>query len=279
MKTLQCVDPCVFETLADSVNFQSSTGIKSEVFRPDEHIWENFSEPADCKESLSGAVEMMEKASQSIKSCFTSPIKPPSPSRRGSEVGSVADCAATQSFDSTSVPSVFNLPPSPSELRSGNRVRKLKKRKVLKKAQGMEPPESSDTEVDGESTRPRWLRPRRRSSGGSQVSTSTLPTEGRDDINMEASEEAAELPFPTTKLQNLHASENMVELPQAPSTELTMNVDSEESMEITAACQQLLVEASAQAQPQNSSRPGPQSLACNEVTSTSDMDTCKSSER
>lgn len=67
----------------------------------------------------------------------------------------------------------------------------------------------------------------------------------------------------------------MVELPQVPPTELTLNLDSEENMEVITACPQPHVDVLVP----DSSRPEPQSLACNEVTSTSDMDICKSSER
>lgn len=198
-----------------------------------------------------------------------SPTKSGLLSRRGSEVGSVVE------------PSVLNPPGSPSELRSGKRVRKLKKRKVLKKAQGTEQADSSDTEMDGEATRPRWLRPRRRSSGGSQVSTSTLPTEGGEDMNIEACEEAVTLPFPTIKPEKVDPSlsEHMTELPQVAYTELKLNLDSEETMEVSTACQQPLVQASPPGQVPDNSRPEPQSLACNVVTSTSDMDICKSSEK
>uniref|UniRef100_A0A4W6DFG0 Zinc finger protein 106 n=1 Tax=Lates calcarifer TaxID=8187 RepID=A0A4W6DFG0_LATCA len=198
---------------------------------------------------------------------------------RGSEVGSIVDCAATKSFEPPSVPSVLNLPPSPSELSSGKRVRKLKKRKVLKKAQGTEQPESSDTEIDGEPLRPRCPRPRRRPSGGSQVSTSTLSKEDREgDMNMESGKEAVGYLVPTIRLTRIdHSSfKQMVELPQVAPAELTVNLDSEESMEVTGACPQPQTDTPAPTptavQVPDSSIPEPQSLACNEVTSTSDMD-------
>ncbi|XP_067470820.1 zinc finger protein 106 isoform X3 [Thunnus thynnus] len=201
-----------------------------------EHERESFGESVDCKESLSGMSETTDKASQATTNCLTlqdskTSVKLLSASRRGSEVGSLAECSTTQSFETPSVLSVLNMPASPSELRSGKRVRKLKKRKVLKKAQGTEQPESSDTEVDAEASRPRWPRPRRRPSGGSQMM-----------------------------------------LPQVAPAEQTVTVDSEDSMEVTAVCQQPLIQVP------DSSRPEPQSLACNEVTSTSDMEVCKSSE-
>lgn len=141
-------------------------------------------------------------------------------------------------------------------------MRKLKKRKVLKKAQGTEQPESSDTELDSEALRPRWLRPRRRPSGSSQVSTSTLPVEDREgDVNMEAGEEGKDFKSP----------KHMLELPP---TELRVNSDPEEMMEVGADCQQTHRDP---AQVPSCSRP--QSLGCNEVSSTSDMEICRSSER
>ncbi|TKS87161.1 Zinc finger protein 106 [Collichthys lucidus] len=248
-----------------------------------EHNWETFSEPADCKESVSELVETTEKATQATRNCLSplsdskAAINLLSASSRGSEVASV-NCAAPHSFETPSVP----MPASPSELRNGKRVRKLKKRKVLKKAQGTEQPESSDTELDGEALRPRWLRTRRRQS--SQVSTSTQPSEDRDaDVNMEAVEEASGQLPPAIK-QEKASPKRMVELPQAATAELTLNADLEESMEVTAACPQPHMDAPVPAPPpaqvpdSSKPEPEPQSLAYNEVTSTSDMDICKSSE-
>lgn len=234
-------------------------------------------EHIDGKESLSGLPETTEKASQATMSCLATlqdskmSIKLLSPSRRSSEVGSVADCSTTQ-FETPSVPLVLNMPASPSEMRSGKRVRKLKKRKVLKKAQGTEQPESSDTELDVEASRPRWPRPRRRPSGGSQVSTPALFREGA--MTMEGATEACVRLFPGVKLERLDTeSLKQMVFPQVTPAELTATLDSEDSMEVTAACQQPNVQVP------DSSRPEPPSLACNEVTSTSDMEICKSSER
>ncbi|XP_023252104.1 zinc finger protein 106 [Seriola lalandi dorsalis] len=285
------VAPAAASPTDSALSFQPSPERKPELYQTHtEHIWENFVEPAD-KDGLSGLAETTEKAIQTTMNCLSplldskSSIKLLSPSRRGSESGSVVDCAATKTFEPPSVPSVLNLPGSPSELSGGKRVRKLKKRKVLKKAQGTEQPESSDTEIDGEPLRPRWLRPRRRPSGGSQVSTSTLPTEDREgDLNMESSEDVRKMPCPTLRPErgDRSSSKHMVELPQVAPAELTPNLDSEENMEVTAACQQphmdALVPAPAPVQIPDSSGPEPQSLACNEVTSTSDMEICKSSE-
>ncbi|XP_034076500.1 LOW QUALITY PROTEIN: zinc finger protein 106 [Gymnodraco acuticeps] len=195
--------------------------------------WEVFNDPADSKESLSELVETMERATQASRSCLDSKasIKLLSVSRRSSEVGSVADSAASSHYFEP--PSAVHLPTSPPESRSGKRVRKLKKRKVLKKAGGTEQAESSDTELDGETMKPRWLRPRRRTSGGSPVSTSTPPSEERD-----------------VKKEDPETHKYKVEIPPA---------EEEEEMEVTEACLQ-------------------PHIACNEVTSTSDMDVCRSSE-
>lgn len=165
-----------------------------------------------------------------------------------------------------------SLPPPPSELRSGKRVRKLKKRKTAKKWQGPEAAESSDTEADGEALRPRWPRPRRRPSGGSQVSTSTPPSEEPDaDADMEVGAEAPGQPPPGLTLGEGDFR------PPKPLVELMLNLDSEESMEVIAACHALAPTGPAQLP--EPPRPEAHSLACNEVTSTSDMDICRSSER
>lgn len=271
-----------------SLNFQASTETKSQLCQNNtEHIWENVSEPSDCRES--GQVETIDRAVQATRSCSTPPsdskasLKLLVASMRSSEVG---DGAAAQFCEPPSAPSALNVPASPSELRGGKRVRKLKKRKVLKKAQGAEQPESSDTEIDGEALRPRWLRPRRRPSGSSQVSTSTQDREG--DVNMEAGEEeeeeeAAGQPIPAVNQEKeepkslKHAEEQV---------DLILNLDSEESMEVTAACQLPTTDAVVTAPPPvpvpvppvSSRAERPLSLACNEVSSTSDMDICKLSE-
>lgn len=80
--------------------------------------------------------------------------------------------------------------------------------------------------------------------------------------------------FPAIMLKRLDTeSLKQMVLPQVAPAELTPTLDSEDSMEVTAACQQPHVQVP------DSSRPEPPSLACNEVTSTSDMELCKSSER
>lgn len=226
---------------------------------------------------------MLEKATQVTRDCVPPlpDVKPSlellSQSRRDSERTSAADCAAAQSFASPPSLSPLNIPASPSELKNGKRVRKLKKRKTLKKSQGTELPESSDTELDGEARRPRWLRSRRRASGGSQVSTSSQPSEDRDaEVSMDVGADA-----PRKLPQTIKQEKTDFRAPH-PVMDLTLNLDSEDSMEVTAACQHPHVDPPVPAPPAqvpDTSRPEPQSLACNEVTSTSDMDICKSSER
>uniref|UniRef100_A0A665WJ17 C2H2-type domain-containing protein n=1 Tax=Echeneis naucrates TaxID=173247 RepID=A0A665WJ17_ECHNA len=256
MSTLRSKRIDLLKGMQDSAhNFQSSPDRKTELYQENTgHIWENFGEPTDTNGSLSGLAETTEKSVQTKTNCLApfpdskSPIKLLLSSRRGSEVAGIVDSAATKTFEPPAVPSLLNLPASPSELSGGKRVRKLKKRKALKKAQGTEQPESSDTEIDAEFLKPRWLRPRRRPSGGSQVSTSTQPTEDREDVA----------------------------LPQEAPTQLIDNVDVEESMEVAAASQQphmdVLAPAATPVQIPDSSRPETESLACNEVTSTSDME-------
>lgn len=251
--------------------------------------WENFSESADCNESFPEPRETVEKAVQATRNILTSlpdfrqSIKL-SPCRKDSEVGSVGDCPASQAFEAPVAPSLLSMPASPSELRSGKRVRKLKKRKLLKKALGAQQPESSDTELDGEAMRPRWPRPRRR-SGGSQVSTSSPPSEDRDaDAIMEGGNEPCRQPHPTVgrDTADQRSPKHRVELLLVAPAELTANLDSDEGMEVSEVCQQPPdTDAQLPAAPPAPESLGTkqQSLGCNEVTSTSDMDICKSSER
>lgn len=265
-----------------------SSALKLELHQTDQS-WENFSESADCNESFPEPHETVDKAVQATRNILTSfpdfrPSIKLSPSRRDSEVGSVGDCAASQAFEAPTAPSLLSMPASPSEQRSGKRVRKLKKRKLLKKALGAQQPESSDTELDGEAMRPRWPRPRRR-SGGSQVSTSSPPSDDRDaNAIMEGGNEPCRQLHPTVghDTANQRSPKHMVELPLMAPVELTANLDSDEGMEVSEVCQrppdtdtQLPVASPAP----DSLGTKQQSLGCNEVTSTSDMDICKSSER
>ncbi|XP_061600282.1 zinc finger protein 106 [Cololabis saira] len=226
----------------------------------------NSQEPSDWKEQLSALVETTERGIQASNHCDISMLDSKasiklSPSRRDSGALGFMDGADIQSAQSHLV---FNMPASPSELRSGKRVRKLKKRKELKKAQGAEQPESTDTEMDEEAMRPRWLRPRRRPSGGSQVSTSSVPAEDREgDGNNKASKKPCQAARPDGEEQKPPG--DTMELPQFAPV-----LDSEENMDTTPA-------GAVDAQVPDPC-PGPQKLACNEVSSTSEMDLCRSSE-
>lgn len=262
-----------------AVNFQASPERHPELYPS------NFREPADSKEKSLTLIETTEKAIQTARNSLTSladtksPLKPLLPIRDCE----VNDSADIPSFKSPLAPSILNIPASPSELRTGKRVRKLKKRKALKKAQGTEQFESSDTEMDEEASRPRCPRTRRRPSGGSQVSTSSLPTEDREgDMNIEGDKKPLKMLFPSAKLEKAE-QKSPAELPHEATADIMVNLDSEESMEVTVAGQQPQVNVQVQIPPPapiaDSSSPEPRSLACNEVSSTSDMDLCKSSER
>uniref|UniRef100_A0A1A7XDS1 C2H2-type domain-containing protein n=1 Tax=Iconisemion striatum TaxID=60296 RepID=A0A1A7XDS1_9TELE len=249
------------EKIADSAsNFQSSPGRRPESYQT------ICAQPAGGKEKLPGRLETT-TSNYSISSDSQTFMKPLSPCRRGSEAGSTADCADSQSRHPTSFP---HVPASPSELGTGNRVRKLKKRKALKKALGTEQPESSDTEMDEEALRPRW-RQRRRPSGGSQVSTSSQPTDDREVHT--GTDKHKKTTFPALKLEKDQKSpKQMVELPQTAGAAGPLgDLDEDESMEVTTTCQQHQA-------PAPPSALEPQSLACNKINSTSDMDLCKSSE-
>ncbi|XP_077416145.1 zinc finger protein 106 [Vanacampus margaritifer] len=210
---------------------------------------EPFLKAADDTCSLSASVESTEKAVQAtFLPDSKDNVKLLLAIRRNSETGSLADRSHSPAFETPQAPNAS--PGSPSESRGCKRVRKLKKRKVLEKAHGNALPESSDTEMDAGASRPRWTRSQRRASSGSgstHVSTSSLP--GGGDVKME--EDAKPL-----------------------------KQEVEVKMETGATFEQPLGTTSffAAAHIPKSSRCEQPSLACNEVTSTSDMDICKSSE-
>lgn len=255
-----------FPFFADPVcNFQSPPERKFKPFQT------TCGEPEELKEKFPAQDEASERPVEAQSNCSGSlpdskdSIKPLS--RRASEAGRVVDCADNQSASS---PTVLNVPASPSDLRSGKRVRKLKKKKGLKKAQGAEQPASSDSETEEELMRPRWLRQRRRPSAASQVSTSSQPTDDRDIImGTDGNKKGLSLTLEEEKEQASNGK-------TAPPINPMGSTNVEESMEVTAAGQlmphppELVLD---------SCRPETQNLACNEVSSTSDMDLCKSSDR
>uniref|UniRef100_A0A3B3IKD3 Zinc finger protein 106 n=1 Tax=Oryzias latipes TaxID=8090 RepID=A0A3B3IKD3_ORYLA len=206
-------------------------------------------DPSGCRDQPPSSVLTVDESIQASNDRIPpptdcrSPVKL-SPSRRGSEEGAAAGR-----------PSTLNTPTYSPELKSGARVRKLRKRKSLKKAAaGAKQPESSDSEGDEEACRPRWLRLRRRGSAGSQSSSCSLPADDRE------GRRALRLMLPTIRLQKVN--------PKLYKQEQE-NLDSVENMEVSAACH-----TQAPASPPLPSY----SLACSQVSSTSDMDLCKSSE-
>ncbi|XP_029937925.1 zinc finger protein 106 isoform X2 [Myripristis murdjan] len=280
---------------------QLSPERRSELYLTNrEATQESFGVPAESKDSLSGVVQIIEGTSQSTRDSLpplsdsNTHIALSSGSRRSSETWSVAEPTVGQSVKSCTVSLVRLCLP---EARAGKRVRRRKKRGVLRKAQGVEQPESSDSEEEGEATRPRWIRARRRPSGGSHVSTSTPPATVEDEKcdrfmegDKEEVEEASGPLSPADKPEE--APLEMVELHLvAPDDPVHVSTaEPEESMEVTTACQQPQLDSQglapspgqspSQSQSQSpdqvsasdSLKPEPQTLACNEVTSTSDMD-------
>ncbi|XP_046871098.1 zinc finger protein 106 [Hypomesus transpacificus] len=199
----------------------------------------------DGRASLPGmkvqSVERAVQTSRPLPSPETKPFPgPPLPCRRGSQPGAPEPAA-----------------PPPPEPKTGKRVRKLKKKRVLRQAQGPEQGQNSDTELEGESSsRPhRRLRQRRR-PGGAQVSTSTSTT-------MEGAEDASGPQSPATKpgKGDSDSSLEMVEIPQAPLEVVTLDTsDPEDSgMDVTPASPQPQFPASPQ--PQTPASPQPQSPA------------------
>ncbi|KAM9354560.1 zinc finger protein 106 isoform 1-T2 [Pholidichthys leucotaenia] len=263
-----------------AVSFQPSHERKTELYQT------NFEEPAKSIEELKGIIASIEKAVQPARDCGTplpdseSFIQPLLASR-DSEVGSVDGCAGLQigSVQSLSLTQVPTVPLSPPEMRTGKRVRKLKKRKALNKALGAEQPETSDTEMDEEASRPRWLRPRRRPSGGSQASNSSLPTEEKDgEINTDGYEKAQRILSPNVRLEqiDLKPLKQTAQPSHFPPSDPVGNLQADKSMEIATTSQQLhtdtLIQASPQIEPENSPMCDPCNLPYNEVSSTSDME-------
>nr|XP_057933494.1 zinc finger protein 106 isoform X2 [Doryrhamphus excisus] len=225
--------------LLEAVTLAEPTlGLHTSVETKLEDSWA-LGQSGDVKDSTLGLLEPNEKAVQAVHHLHNLDLKTSvqlmsASSRRSSETGSLAERSPSPVFETPAVP---NTAESPCEMHGGKRVRKLKKRKVLEKAHGNVQPESSDTEMDAETSRPRWPRPNRRSSSSSAHSTQALLPDTDPPVLME------------------------------------------EKMEVTETCQQLLgTSLSPPASIPDSSRTEQPSLACNEVTSTSDMDICKSSE-
>ncbi|KAG9268587.1 zinc finger protein 106 [Astyanax mexicanus] len=199
-------------------------------------------------------------------------------------------CRTTEEsvLDPSCPPATANIPinplfskPAPAsavpEPKAGKRVRKLKKKKLLKKAQASEQPDISDSELDTDQpARPvRKLRSRRRPSGSSSSSSPRAAAEEKEE-NMEVSEAPdppqTKEPTPTPagkEAQDTDSSElEMVELPQAVPSEV-VNLESSDPDE---GVPEDVSPAQAAKKPVAQKRRA-QKLACNEVTSTSEIDT------
>uniref|UniRef100_A0A8C5GKF0 Zinc finger protein 106-like n=1 Tax=Gouania willdenowi TaxID=441366 RepID=A0A8C5GKF0_GOUWI len=211
-----------------------------------QHHQTDFKVPPFTKEEEQEPTEETEALLQTTSAGPQTSRKLLSTSRRSSEISESADFHCFQ-------------PPSAAELKSGKRVRKLKKRKVLNKAQSGELPQSSDTEMDDETARPSRLRARRRASEGSQVSTSSLQTE-EGETNAESSVKDATID---------RSFQKQSKLPVRASDD-----PSEENMEITSISQEKPSAPHSSA----STMEEQHSLACNEVSSTSDIDLYVSSD-
>ncbi|XP_045579730.1 zinc finger protein 106 isoform X3 [Salmo salar] len=204
------------------------------------------------------------------------------PSSRKSSRAGVQDLDTSPVLPPSLAPSIA---PPQAEVKTVKRVRKLKKKRVLRKAKGEEQQlDNSDTELETETTftRPvRLLGTRRKASGGcrpqvtTSSSTSTSSPPG-------ASEDKRELPRPPRspatrpeeKQEDSDSSLEMVVLPQAAPVEVvTIDTSGPEDgdMDICGvACPQPQPTVSPPAP--DTLKTEPQKLACNEVTSTSEMD-------
>ncbi|XP_052009330.1 zinc finger protein 106-like [Xyrauchen texanus] len=195
-------------------------------------------------------------------------------SRQSSQEGLVNPTSPHMSV--TLSPKPLSLSNNP-EINSVKRVRKLKKRKYLKKVKGNEQPEISDSELDGEQpvSRPsRKYRSHQRSSGTNTSPSMPEEKEEKEDLLItEASKNGTQqtklAPSPTNEAPNSDSSElEMVELPPHLPTDF-VNLDSSEPDELMP---EEKFKKSATAAKDHTIT-DPQNLACNEVTSTSEINT------
>lgn len=169
----------------------------------------------------------------------------------------------------TPVSPKYSPPHNSYETKAGKRVRKLKKKRVLRNAQGSKQPDISDSELDAsQASRPvRKLRPRRRTSGScSSPSAAADKKEESLEITVAMERKGPTLASAGKETQDSDSSElEMVELPPPVPTEV-VNLDSSDPDEEERNPPQVFKESATEmTQTQN--------LACNEVTSTSEIDT------
>ncbi|XP_018583323.2 zinc finger protein 106 isoform X1 [Scleropages formosus] len=162
------------------------------------------------------------------------------------------------------------------ESKSGKRVRKLKKKKALRRAPGDEHPDNSDTEEEGDTFRPiRKLKPRKKA----KVSPGSTSPSGLKEEKEEV-EVNGKLSFSRTdQVKNVggnrdHLFLEMVELPHAKSHGAS-SIDSLSSNDgPVSLISALKKETSTKRMPQTpaAAKSESQTVACNEVTSTSELD-------
>lgn len=213
------------------------------------------------------------KLRQGNKECSQDHRWQPSPAHQPNPASQDHTLDHTQSLNSVCpVSPKCSSPHDSPEAKAGKRVRKLKKKKVLRNAQGSKQPDISDSELDaGQPSRPiRKLRSRRRSSGFCSSPTAAAEEKQESMEIKRAPDQPPETNGPTLapagkETQDSNSSElEMVELPQSVPMEV-VNLDSSEPDEEE---KNLPVsKGSATEMTQN------QNLACNEVTSTSEIDT------
>uniref|UniRef100_A0A8C2JPT8 Zinc finger protein 106a n=1 Tax=Cyprinus carpio TaxID=7962 RepID=A0A8C2JPT8_CYPCA len=169
-------------------------------------------------------------------------------------------------------------PLSPSnhlETNPVKRVRKLKKRKCLNKAKLNEQPEISESELDAEQPATRPTRKCRSNRRSSSTNVSPPTPEKKDENEEMAVTEASKAPPQGTKLatppvNKRHSDSSDLEMVELPPPDIDIvNLDSSDPEEMP----EKKDKESATAYTTGHAVKDPQNLACNEVTSTSEIDT------
>ncbi|KAK6304903.1 hypothetical protein J4Q44_G00254890 [Coregonus suidteri] len=300
-----------------ALSCQSVSGMRSEHHRASRELSQEDSglpvgASAEWKEPSAGSPDPVQSVERGVQVTredrgnsepHPAPLSGPS-SRKSSRAGvqdlETPPVLALSSHTSPGLPASLASPQA--EVTTVKRVRKLKKKRVLRKAKGAEQQlDNSDTELEAETTlsRPvRLLRTRKKASGGSQpqvtTSTSSPPgaAEDRGEVRVESPGPPGPPGPPATRpeerQEDSDSSLEMVMLPQAaPAEVVTIDTSGPEDrdMEVCSIASpqpQPTVLPPAPASAPDTLKTEPQKLACNEVTSTSEMDvssvvrTCKS---
>ncbi|XP_031643505.1 zinc finger protein 106 isoform X1 [Oncorhynchus kisutch] len=209
-----------------------------------------------------------------IQDLETSPVPAPlsgQSSRKSSRAG-------IQDLETSPVLPLSNAPPQ-AEVKTIKRVRKLKKKRVLRKAKGEEQQlDNSDTELEAETTfsRPvRLIGTRRKPNGGCrpQVTTSSStssPPGTSEDRGERPGPPRSPATRPEERQDDSDSSLEMVVLPHAaPGEVVTIDTSGPEDGDMDI-CPRPQPAVSPPAP--DTLKTEPQKLACNEVTSTSEMD-------